>query len=159
MTRLACFGSICGNAPTITSTTTTTATSPAASPYKKAQFTWPSKKNIAIESASTANSIQNSSISINSCRLPDKMKHEFIWKYGGNEVILTGSFDAWSKSIRMKKNEELGIFKGTVFLNPYETWTFKFVVDGIWRCSLDFPTTSDSNGNVNNIFYAENMHL
>ena len=27
---------------------------------------------------------------------------------------------------------------------------FKFVVDGVWRCSGEFPTESDPQGNVNN---------
>lgn len=74
---------------------------------------------------------------------------EFVWKYGGNRVILTGSFDNWQQSIAMKK-DSLGIFRATLLLNPYIAWSFKFVVDGVWRCCMDSPTTVDQFGNVNN---------
>lgn len=40
-------------------------------------------------------------------------------------------------------------------LDPRETWEFKFVVDGVWRCGLDLPTVVDPQGNTNNIIYPE----
>lgn len=86
--------------------------------------------------------------------LPECMRHDFIWKYGGTKITLTGSFDNWTKSMPMQWDEKLEVFRASVYLNPYTTWTFKFVVDGVWRCSLDFPTATDEDGNVNNVFYA-----
>lgn len=77
--------------------------------------------------------------------------HEFVWKYGGSKVILTGSFDEWSQSILMVRDHANGVFRATVNLDPTQTWHFKFVVDGVWRCSLDFCTETDATGNVNNI--------
>ncbi|PJF19819.1 Carbohydrate-binding module family 48 protein [Paramicrosporidium saccamoebae] len=76
--------------------------------------------------------------------------HEFIWKYGGNKVILTGTFDEWSQSILMTK-DHTGVFRSTVNLDAGQTWYFKFVVDGVWRCSLDFCSETDVTGNVNNV--------
>jgi hypothetical protein len=76
--------------------------------------------------------------------------HEFIWKYGGNKVILTGTFDEWSQSILMTK-DHTGVFRSTVNLDASQTWHFKFVVDGVWRCSLDFCSETDVTGNVNNV--------
>lgn len=83
--------------------------------------------------------------------------HEFIWKYGGSKVILTGSFDEWSQSILMVRDHANGVFRATVNLDPTQTWYFKFVVDGVWRCSLDFCTETDATGNVNNILRPGNV--
>jgi hypothetical protein len=80
--------------------------------------------------------------------------YEFVWKYGGNEVILTGNFDNWQKTIIMKMdNTDSQTFRVTLMLEPTQTWYYKFVVDGIWRCSLEFPTETDNAGNVNNVVY------
>lgn len=69
-------------------------------------------------------------------------------------MILTGNFDEWSQSILMVR-DQMGIFRATVNLDPMKTWHFKFVVDGIWRCSMDFATEVDEDGNVNNILQPE----
>ena len=46
---------------------------------------------------------------------------------------------------------EASIYRATIPLDPDETHEFKFVVDGVWRCSLDFATVTDPQGNVNNV--------
>ncbi|KAI3643888.1 hypothetical protein MP228_010052 [Amoeboaphelidium protococcarum] len=75
----------------------------------------------------------------------------FNWKHGGNNVVLTGSFDNWKQSIQMVKTPKAqDEYSAVLKLNPYEKHSFKFVVDGIWRCSMECPTESDQNGNVNN---------
>lgn len=78
--------------------------------------------------------------------------HEFVWRSGGSKVCLTGSFDNWTQSILMTKDQS-GIFRATVLLDPHLTWYFKFVVDGVWRCSLDFASEADAQGHVNNVIY------
>lgn len=78
------------------------------------------------------------------------MPTEFIWKHGGSNVTLTGTFDGWNKSIKMRR-DQFGIFRVTIPLDPTVPWIFKFVVDGVWRCSMDLPTVTDQAGNVNNI--------
>lgn len=80
--------------------------------------------------------------------------HEFIWKYGGNRISLTGTFDEWRQTIIMNR-DPTGLFRATINLDPHKKWIFKFVVDGIWRCSLDFPTETDEHGNVNNVIYPD----
>lgn len=81
--------------------------------------------------------------------------HEFIWKYGGQKVFLTGSFDQWRSSVAMVHDQADDVFRATVNLDPASTWYYKFVVDGVWRCSLDFATETDVHGNVNNVLYPE----
>lgn len=83
-------------------------------------------------------------------------KHEFIWRYGGKQVILTGNWDNWAASGQpMRYHADSGVFKCVLDLDPTVAWQFKFVVDGIWRCSLDFPTCCDAQGNANNVLYPE----
>eukprot|EP00158_Paraphelidium_tribonemae_P001270 Partr_v1_DN24184_c0_g1_i3_m70949 putative Protein kinase, AMP-activated, beta len=77
---------------------------------------------------------------------------EIWWHHGGKNVVVTGSFDNWKQSVRMtrqggKTSDE---FLATVSLEPHQRVSFKFVVDGVWRCSGEFPTESDQHGNVNN---------
>lgn len=86
---------------------------------------------------------------------PSRKPHEFVWKYGGSRVVLTGNFDNWTESIVMTKDHANGVFKANLNLDAHETWYFKFIVDGVWRCSLDFCTETDASGNVNNVLYPE----
>ena len=82
--------------------------------------------------------------------------HEFIWKYGGKEVLLAGTFTNWAPSIQMVPNDHSREYwRALVELDPNQSWEFKFVVDGVWRCSLDLPTVTDSIGNTNNIIHPE----
>lgn len=82
--------------------------------------------------------------------------HEFIWKYGGKEVLLAGSFTDWAPTIQMVPRDHGNEYwRALVELDPTREWEFKFVVDGVWRCSLDLPTRTDSHGNTNNIIYPE----
>ncbi|TPX31576.1 acyl-homoserine-lactone synthase [Synchytrium microbalum] len=51
----------------------------------------------------------------------------------------------------MPKVEAPGEYAITLFLDRRISYEFKFIVDGIWRCSTEFPTVSDNQGNVNNV--------
>lgn len=79
--------------------------------------------------------------------------HEFLWKYGGKEILLAGSFTGWKPSIVMVPGSDY--WRALVELDAAKVWEFKFVVDGVWRCALDLPTVTDSQGNTNNIIYPE----
>ena len=82
--------------------------------------------------------------------------HEFIWKYGGKEIYLAGSFTDWIPSIPMVPCDPCREYwKALVELDPSQPWEFKFIVDGIWRCGLDLPTVVDPQGNTNNIIRPE----
>lgn len=84
--------------------------------------------------------------------------HEFIWKYGGKQVFLAGNFNNWNPSeIEMAPVDPSHEYHRTlVELDPTLSWEFKFIVDGVWRCSLDIATATDMYGNTNNIIYPEN---
>ena len=49
-----------------------------------------------------------------------------------------------------RENRSTDEFMAVVHLDPTQKYFFKFVVDGVWRCSGEFPTASDPAGNVNN---------
>lgn len=92
----------------------------------------------------------------NSIDSSDTVIHEFIWKYGGKSVQLAGTFTDWQPSIFMVPlDPQCEYWKALVELDPKVSWEFKFVVDGIWRCSLDLPTITDPHNNTNNIIYPE----
>lgn len=83
----------------------------------------------------------------------EKMPHEFIWKYGGKEISLYGDWDDWQAGIKLQPRLEGEGHSTTVLLDASKPWTFKYVVDGEWRCTLDLPTVQDEKGNVNNILH------
>lgn len=83
----------------------------------------------------------------------EKLPHEFIWKYGGQEVLLYGDWDDWQKGVRLQPRLDGDGCSTTLILDPRKPWTFKYVVDGEWRCTLDLPTVQDTKGNVNNILH------
>ncbi|KAG8994894.1 hypothetical protein FRB94_009609 [Tulasnella sp. JGI-2019a] len=77
---------------------------------------------------------------------------EFIWTEPAGSVILTGTFDNWSQSIRLAKGEAGFIGKVQI---PYGQKTdYKFVVDGRWTVNYNFPTEWDQAGNMNNYIMA-----
>jgi chromosome partitioning protein len=68
-------------------------------------------------------------------------------------VYLTGEFTNWSREgIRMEKDEETGIWKAVLHLEPGE-YEYRFIVDGVW---IKDPNNTDS---VLNEFGQENSLL
>ncbi|KAF9961809.1 hypothetical protein BGZ72_001725 [Mortierella alpina] len=82
--------------------------------------------------------------------IPGYMPHRFQWSQGGENVIVTGTFDDWQQSITLKRTLG-GHFEAIVDLDRSKKILFKFVVDGHWHCSDEFATESDHSGNQNNI--------
>ncbi|KAF9968647.1 hypothetical protein BGZ70_000964 [Mortierella alpina] len=76
--------------------------------------------------------------------------HRFQWRQGGTNVVVTGTFDDWQQSIKLKRTRGEH-FEATVDLDRSKTILFKFVVDGQWHCSDEFATEADHSGNQNNI--------
>jgi len=76
----------------------------------------------------------------------------FRWPYGGQNVILTGTFDQWSSSIRLNRGPSG--FEGTVRVPWSEKVAYKFIVDGTWRTTDEAPVEYDPIGNRNNVYYA-----
>lgn len=106
-------------------------------------------------------SVYDASISSNISIVPSSdtelVLHEFQWRHGGSLVILTGTFDQWQGTVYMERDHDSGYFYSTLPLDPKKKWIFKFIVDGVWRCSLDFSTETDIQGNVNNVIYPFEM--
>ncbi|KAJ6539042.1 carbohydrate-binding module family 48 protein, partial [Mycena capillaripes] len=67
-----------------------------------------------------------------------------------NSVIVTGTFDEWSSSIHLVKNESG--FHGSIKIPWDTTIYYKYVVDSNWVCEITSPTQTDNAGNVNNVY-------
>ncbi|KAJ3797505.1 hypothetical protein GGU11DRAFT_68750 [Lentinula aff. detonsa] len=81
----------------------------------------------------------------------EKYQATFYWPHTEpSVVIVTGSFDGWSQSLRLQKREDG--FKGTAELDSNEKIAYKFVVDGQWLVNNQEPTETDNSGNVNNVY-------
>ena len=74
---------------------------------------------------------------------------KFEWKGEGKEVLLTGDFNDWKGKIIMKKNDITGFYE-TVLPLERKKYNFKFVIDGNWVCSSQYPTNYDEHQNLNN---------
>ena len=85
------------------------------------------------------------------------MLYQFCWKHGGKQVILTGNFDNWMGSVKMEKNKDTDMFEAYIRVDPREKLVFKYIIDGVWRCSMDYPTEYDDMYNVNNIIRPEDV--
>lgn len=76
--------------------------------------------------------------------------HVFEWAGSASEVIVTGTFDDWSRSIHLTK--EAGIWKKQLDLSLQEdSIYYKFFVDGEWKLSPHAKTEKDSSGFENNV--------
>lgn len=81
--------------------------------------------------------------------------HTFQWKNGGGVVKVTGTFDNWGESIVLKKvrgNQDHSEI--LIDLDRSQKTLFKFIVDGQWKCTDEYPTEYDSIGNLNNVLPA-----
>lgn len=77
-----------------------------------------------------------------------KNSTKLYWEKGGNEVFITGSFCNWEKRFKMYKNQN-NIFEQE-FILPKGKYEFKFIVDGVWKCSSYYELKKDNSGNYNN---------
>jgi len=73
---------------------------------------------------------------------------EFFWKGQGSEVLLSGDFLNWESKVPMEKGPN-GWFVVKQKLAPGK-YTFKFIVDGQWQHSPDYPLVSDNTNGFNN---------
>ncbi|CAI2186784.1 13249_t:CDS:2 [Funneliformis geosporum] len=83
----------------------------------------------------------------------DILPFEFKWKHGGNDVIITGDFDMWQCTHKMKYNPLSNDFVAVIDIDRTKQHEFKFIVDGMWQANWDLPTQTDEHGNVNNVIY------
>jgi serine/threonine protein kinase len=86
----------------------------------------------------------------------DSTIYTFTWKHPASEVFVTGTFDDWSKSIRLDDRD--GFFEKTVLL-PKSLTRYKFVVDGNWMVDPSKRTEADGFGIVNNLLLPEDITI
>ncbi|KAM0557053.1 hypothetical protein ACHAPJ_005316 [Fusarium lateritium] len=73
----------------------------------------------------------------------------FKWEHPADEVYVTGTFDNWTKSVKLEKKDN--VFTKTVDLKePEGKIYYKFIVDGNWIINQSAPNEPDTEGNVNN---------
>mmetsp|Transcript_25163 Transcript_25163/g.44873 ORF Transcript_25163/g.44873 Transcript_25163/m.44873 type:complete len:551 (-) Transcript_25163:58-1710(-) len=85
----------------------------------------------------------------------------FVWRFGGEQVHLCGSFTRWVETVVMPPVPDApSVFAVVVHLPPgYHQ--YKFIVDGEWRHDETQPNMPDPLGNVNNWLFvrrAEPQH-
>lgn len=81
---------------------------------------------------------------------------EFTWPYQAGQVFITGTFDEWKGSIKLRKNEA-GLFTVLVNLGDTEKVYYKYIVDGNWTVNQEARKEYDSSGNENNVLYPEDL--
>eukprot|EP00798_Chlamydomonas_sp_ICE-L_P030576 gene30576-35594_t len=81
----------------------------------------------------------------------------FVWRFGGRQVHLCGSFTRWVETVPMSPVEgSPGVFAVVVHLPPgYHQ--YKFIVDGKWRHDETAPFMPDPLGNVNNWLFVRRI--
>ena len=84
-----------------------------------------------------------------------RVPYKFEWKGEGKEVLLTGDFVDWKGRIYMKKNEKTGYYEAVLPLEK-KKYNFKFIIDGNWVCSNQYPTNFDEQKNLNNFISLHN---
>ena len=101
-------------------------------------------------------STDDTNTNTNSNSAKNNHNYIFTWDEGGNSVKLIGSFSNWTKYYDMEKDEKDQIFK---FSLPLENgkYQYKFIVDGVWKCSKKQNTEDDGKGNINNILDLTNI--
>jgi serine/threonine protein kinase len=80
--------------------------------------------------------------------------YTFTWEHPASEIFVTGSFDNWTKSVKLTMED--GIFKKEVML-PKVSTMYKFVVDGHWTVNPSLPMEAFGGGIVNNVLSPEDI--
>ena len=74
----------------------------------------------------------------------------FVWRHGGGQVHICGSFNNWQERVMMERvpghDHE---FRLQLSLAAGE-YQYKYIVDGHWRCADDQEKVRDRHGNENN---------
>ncbi|KAI8002834.1 Sucrose nonfermenting 4-like protein [Camellia lanceoleosa] len=78
----------------------------------------------------------------------------FVWPYGGESVLLSGSFTGWSGHYPMTPVEGCPTVFQTICSLPPGYHQYKFVVDGEWRHDEHQPFENGNYGTVNTVFLA-----
>ena len=77
----------------------------------------------------------------------DSIPMVFKWEHGGRNVCITGTFNGWSKQVRMHRSGNDFTYIANLTRGKH---AYKYVVDDEWRFAPDQPTVADIEGNINN---------
>ncbi|KAI5927216.1 hypothetical protein F4810DRAFT_649797 [Camillea tinctor] len=80
----------------------------------------------------------------------------FRWAHPATDVFVTGTFDDWSKSEKLKKVGD-HFEKNVQLADASEKIYYKFVVDGNWVIDHTAPRETDIGGNENNVLTPERI--
>ncbi|KAI9143688.1 hypothetical protein BKA69DRAFT_1123097 [Paraphysoderma sedebokerense] len=69
-------------------------------------------------------------------------------------VVLMSSLNDWTVGTQMFDEYEDGVFQGTLNIPTDKDVEYKFIVDGVWMHDANKPSTTDPNGQINNILHA-----
>ncbi|KAF9008791.1 hypothetical protein BDQ17DRAFT_1236389 [Cyathus striatus] len=86
--------------------------------------------------------------------------HEVLFQWPHTEpynVIVTGTFDQWSRSILLSKTPTG--FEATIKIPYGDKIKYKFIVDGQWVFRDDLPTDVDPGGFINNVYTAPHKSI
>lgn len=72
----------------------------------------------------------------------------FTWKYGGQSVLLAGTFNNWSEKLPMQESH--GDFTCIQSLQP-GLYYYRYIVDGKWQTDPTVPMVADANGEYSNV--------
>ena len=105
-----------------------------------------------ISNNSLSHSSSNNEIKVNDDKSNSnntEIIYTFIWDEGGTNVKVTGSFVNWATSFDMTYYPDEKLFKYKMTLSK-DKHSFKFIVDGIWKCSQKYQMVKDNSNNTNN---------
>ena len=77
----------------------------------------------------------------------DTEELRFVWRGGGEQVFVTGSFNGWRQRVPLVERD--GAWAAEVSVAPGEH-QYKFIVDGAWRLAEDQAVITDGRGLSNN---------
>ena len=107
--------------------------------------------------SSSSNNISEKNTNDKETKKDERIPFKFEWKEGGNKVQITGTFLAnWTMFIDMVKNPQTNNFEFNINLSKINH-EFKFIVDGVWKCSKFYPIIKDDAGNENNVINLTNF--
>jgi serine/threonine protein kinase len=78
-------------------------------------------------------------------------RYTFTWTQPATYVFVTGTFDNWTKPVRLENRG--GFFEKTILL-PITLTEYKFVVDGNWAIDRSKGSATDAHGGVSNLLLA-----
>ncbi|KAK3719219.1 hypothetical protein LTR37_004438 [Vermiconidia calcicola] len=81
--------------------------------------------------------------------------YTFRWDQPAEEVFVTGTFDNWSKSVKLDKKDT--VHEKTVAVPASEKILYKFVADGKWQNDPTTRSETDQGGYVNNVLFPDDI--